>query len=163
MYKAASRPESPALEPPAARGRGRQLDLRRIPWMTIGVIAAGGVIGALARQALWAEFPHRAGAFDWVTLAINVAGCGLIGMLMTAITEFRHAHRLTRPFLGVGVLGGFTTFSTYIVEIQRSIAVRAPETGLAYLAITAAAALLAIYAGSAVTRLFGRPHRRERA
>ena len=139
----------------------RRQRLGRIPWLTLGVIAAGGVIGALARQGLWAAFPHRAGAFDWTTLGINAGGCALIGVLMTAITEVRHAHRLTGPFLGVGVLGGFTTFSTYIIEIQRSVTSGAPQTALAYLAATLAAALLAVYAGVAVTRLLSRVHRKE--
>jgi CrcB protein len=137
--------------------------LRRVPWLTVAVIAAGGVLGALARQGLWAAFPHRAGAFDWTTLGINTGGCFLIGTLMTAITEIRHAHRLAGPFLGVGVLGGFTTFSAYIVDIQKSITTGAPRTGLAYLAITPAAAMLAVYAGVTVTRLVSRAHRRERS
>jgi CrcB protein len=135
---------------------------RRIPWLTIAVIAAGGVIGALARQGLWAAFPFRAGTFNWTTLGINVAGCALIGALMTAITEVRHAHRLTGPFLGVGVLGGFTTFSTYIVQAQQSITSGAPATGLAYLAVTLAAAMLAVYTGVTVTRLTSRPHHKDR-
>jgi CrcB protein len=126
------------------------------------VIALGGVLGALARQGLWAVFPRHVGVFDWTTLGINVAGCALIGALMTAITEIRHAHRLTGPFLGVGVLGGFTTFSTYIVDAQRDVIAGAARTGLVYLAVTLAAALLAVYAGASVTRLLGRPHRRER-
>lgn len=166
MYKAGSRPEPRVLRSGAARrvdlrpeGRRR----RRVPWLTLGVIAAGGVIGVLARQGLWAAFPPRPGAFDWTTLAINVSGCALIGALMSAVTEARHVHRLTGPFLGVGVLGGFTTFSTYIVGIQRSISSGAPETGLAYLAVTPAAALLAVYAGATLTRLLTRLHRRERS
>ncbi len=134
-----------------------------MPWPTLGVIAVGGVIGALARQGLWTAFPHRAGAFDWTTLGINAGGCFLLGVLMTAVTEVRHAHRLTGPFLGAGVLGGFTTFSTYIVEIQGSITSGAPQTGLAYLAATLAAALLAVYSGVALTRLLSRSHRKERS
>jgi CrcB protein len=141
----------------------RRAELRRIPWLTLGVIAVGGVIGALARQGLWTAFPHRPGAFDWTTLGINAGGCALIGALMTAVTEVRHAHRLAGPFLGVGVLGGFTTFSTYIIEAQKLITSGAPQTGLAYLAVTLVAALLAVYAGVSLTRLLSRAHRRERS
>ena len=152
------------LETEAARGAPwRRPWPRRIPWLTLGVIAAGGVIGGLARQGLWVAFPHRAGAFDWTTLGINVSGCALIGALMAAVTEVRHAHRLTGPFLGVGVLGGFTTFSTYIVEAQQSIISGAPGTGLAYLAATPAAALLAVSAGVTLTRLLSRWHRTEKS
>lgn len=155
MYKAEGRPQPRALEAAAAR-RPRWLpEPRRIPWLTLGLIAVGGVAGALTRQALWAAFPQRA-PFDWTTLFINVTGRGLIGMLMAALAQFRHAPRLTSSFLGTGVLGGFTTFSTYIVEIQRSIASGRPATGLAYLIITLIGALLAARAGMAVARLFSR-------
>lgn len=61
------------------------------------------------------------------------------------------------------MLGGFTTFSTYIVEIQQSITVGAPQTGLAYLAATLVIALLAVYAGASVTRLLSRPRHREKS
>ena len=133
-----------------------------MPWPTLGVIAVGGAIGALARQGLWTAFPHRAATFDWTTLAINAGGCALIGALMTVVTEVRHVHRLAGPFLAVGVLGGFTTFSTYIVEAQQEITAGAPVTGLAYLAATLAAAMLAVYTGVTVTRLLARWHHRER-
>jgi CrcB protein len=134
-----------------------------MPWVTLVVIAAGGVIGALARQGLWVAFPHRAGSFDWMTLSINAGGCALIGGLMTAVTQVRHAHRLTGPFLGVGVLGGFTTFSTYIIEAQQSISAGVPATGLGYLAATLAAAMVAVYAGVTTTRLLARWHHREKS
>jgi CrcB protein len=82
---------------------------------------------------------------------------------MVAVAEVRHAHRLTAPFLGAGVLGGFTTFSTYIVEVQKSISAGAPQTALAYLAATLVIALLAVYAGATLTRMLSRPRRRERS
>ena len=164
MHEAASRRDSHAARTRTRhRLPWRRIELRRIPWLTLGVIAAGGVIGALARQGLWAAFPHRPGGFDWTTLAINAAGSALIGALMVAVTEVWHAHRLTAPFLGAGVLGGFTTFSTYIVEIQKSITAGAPQTGLAYLAATLVIALLAVYAGASVTRLLSRPRPREKS
>jgi CrcB protein len=137
--------------------------LRRIPWLELGVIAVGATLGALARRGLWAEFPHPASGFDWTTLGINAGGCALIGVLMVSITEVWHAHRLTGPFLGAGVLGGFTTFSTYIVEIQESVSAGAAQTGLAYLAATLTAALLAVAAGMTLTRLITRPNRRGEA
>jgi CrcB protein len=84
-------------------------------------------------------------------------------VLMVAITEVWHAHRLTAPFLGVGVLGGFTSFSTYIVDIQKSVRAGAPQTGLAYLAATLGAAFLAVAAGLTLTRLIARPHPKDRS
>lgn len=58
---------------------------------------------------------------------------------------------MARPFLGVGVLGGFTTFSTYAVDVQQAIVVGAPGTALAYLAATVLGALVAVAVGDAVT------------
>jgi hypothetical protein len=57
------------------------------------------------------------------------------------------------PFLGVEVLGGFTTFSVYVIDVQRALAAGAPRTALAYLAVTMVAALGSVYAGSAGRRL----------
>ena len=163
MSKVGSRRESQPFQARAPGRRSWRAELRRVPWLTLAVIAVGAVIGALARQGLWAVYPHRPGSFDWTTLAINASGCFLIGALMTAVTQVRHAHRLTGPFLGVGVLGGFTTFSTYIIEAQQSITDGVPATGLAYLAATLVAALLAVYAGVTITRLLARWHHRERS
>jgi CrcB protein len=87
------------------------------------------------------------------TFVTNVTGCLLIGVLMVLMTEVWAAHRLIRPFLGVGVLGGFTTFSTYIVEAQHALDAGAARLALVYLAGTLAAALVAVYAGITVTRL----------
>ena len=97
-----------------------------VPWRVLAVIAAGGGIGALARQGIWALFPHHPGVFDWANLAINATGCALIAALMTVAAEVPHLHRLIPPFLGSGLLGGFTTFSTYIAGIQQSIDAGAP-------------------------------------
>lgn len=125
---------------------------RREPlqWATLAAISAGGMAGALARYAISTAFPS--GAFAWATLLVNVAGCLVIGMLMVAIGEVWRVHRLVRPFLGVGVLGGFTTFSTFIVDIQRAVAAGAARTGLIYLAVTLVGALTAVHLGMRLMR-----------
>ena len=74
---------------------------------------------------------------------------GLIGVLMVCIDQLG-VHRLVRPFVGVGVLGGFTTFSTYVVEVQQAVAAGAARLALAYLGATLAAAVVAVWAGSAL-------------
>jgi fluoride exporter len=117
----------------------------------LAAIAAGGVIGALGRYALAQAWPHPAGGFAWATLVTNVSGCFLIGVLMVFVD--RGVHPLLRPFLGVGVLGGYTTFSTYVVDVQRAAAAGHPGQALAYLAVTLVGALLAVWAGTAVTEL----------
>jgi CrcB protein len=118
-----------------------------VPWGTLAVVSAGGVLGALARYGLTSAFPAPAGRFDWAVFAINVSGCFLIGVVVVLVTESRRAHHLLRPFLATGVLGGFTTFSTYIVGIQRGLIAGAPHTALLYAAATVVAALAAAWAG----------------
>jgi fluoride exporter len=126
--------------------------MRRAPWALLAVVSAGGIVGACARHALDLAWPHPPGGFPWATFVINVSGCVLIGVLMVLIIEVWSAHRLLRPFLGVGVLGGYTTFSTYTVDVQRLLAAGAARTAMLYLAGTVLAALAAVYAGVTLTR-----------
>jgi len=133
---------------------------RRAPWAVLGVISAGGVLGALGRYGLATAWPHRPGRFPWATFVTNVSGCLLIGVLMVLVTEVWSAHRLLRPFLGVGVLGGYTTFSTYAVDVQQLVAAGAARTALAYLGGTLVAALAAVYVGVTLARLATRRERR---
>jgi CrcB protein len=135
------------LHVPAQRG-----ELRHAPWATLGAVSAGGAVGALARYGLASAHPHPPGGFGWAVFAVNVTGCLLIGVLMVAITEVWRVHPLTRPFLGVGVLGGFTTFSNYVLEARDALDAGAPRTALAYLGGTALAALAAVFTGVRVTR-----------
>jgi CrcB protein len=134
------------LHVPADRG-----ELRAGPVPVLAAISAGGVCGALARYGLASAWPHAPGGFPWATFVINVSGCLLIGVLMVLVTEVVPGQRLVRPFVGVGVLGGYTTFSTYIVDIHQAASAGATGVALAYLAGTAVAALLAAWSGSAVT------------
>ena len=115
-------------------------------------ISVGGAAGALARYGLGVAFPPGRTGFPWATFGINVVGSLLIGVLMVLVVEVFEAHPLVRPFLGVGILGGFTTFSTYVVDAQRLVNAGAAGTALAYLAATLVAALAAVYLGLTVTR-----------
>ncbi|GAA5615123.1 fluoride efflux transporter CrcB [Streptomyces platensis] len=121
-------------------------------WPVIGVVAVGGGIGAAARYGAALVWPTGEGSFPWTILAVNVVGCALMGVLMVMVTEVWPAHRLLRPFFGTGVLGGFTTFSTYAVDIQRLIDARHPAQAMAYLAGTLLAALAAVWGAVTGTR-----------
>ncbi|MCG5458053.1 CrcB family protein [Micromonospora sp. PSH03] len=134
------------LRVPADR---RELTAR--PATILAAIAAGGVLGALARAGLQHAVPHPPTGFPWATFTINTSGCLLIGVLMAVLGQLDGGPPLVRPFLGVGVLGGFTTFSTYAVDVQQAIVVGAPGTALAYLAATLLGALVAVALGDAGT------------
>ncbi|MEU6284383.1 fluoride efflux transporter CrcB [Streptomyces sp. NPDC047028] len=127
-------------------------ELRRGQWPIIAAVALGGAIGASARYGASLLWPTAPGTFPWTTLVVNVIGCGVIGMFMVIITDVWAAHRLVRPFFGTGVLGGFTTFSTYAVDVQRLVDGRHAATGLAYLAATMLAALATVWATANLTR-----------
>jgi CrcB protein len=118
----------------------------------LGVIAAGGGLGALARYGLQAVLPTVPGGFPWGTFLVNVGGCALIGVLMVLVTDVVTGLPLLRPFVGVGVLGGFTTFSTYVNEIRGLLRPGSLPVAAAYLAGTLACALLAVLVGIASTR-----------
>lgn len=143
--------ETTGVEPgPETLSRWR-LPLRG-QWPVVGVVALGGVIGALARYGAALEWPVAAGRFPWTTLWVNVVGCAVIGVFMVVITEGRPAHRLVRPFFGTGVLGGFTTFSTYAVDIQKLIKAHETARALLYLGATLLAALAAVWCAAWTTR-----------
>lgn len=144
--------EEPIHTAERAGSRARWREFRRSQGVVLVVVAAGGALGALARYGLAQGLPGRAGHIPWATFVTNVSGCFAIGVLMVAVTEIWTAHRLLRPFLGVGVLGGFTTFSTYVNEIRELMR---PETIVAaacYLAGTLICALLATLAAMWLTR-----------
>jgi CrcB protein len=123
----------------------------------LAVIAAGGVLGAESRYVAGVLLPHAGDAWPWATLLVNVTGCALIGVLMAVITELREAHRLVRPFLGVGVLGGYTTFSTATVEAWTLLSTGHPVTAIGYLVASPVLAVLACAGGVVATRLLARP------
>jgi fluoride exporter len=120
----------------------------------LAVVAVGGAIGASARYGAGLLWPAAPGTFPWTTLLVNASGCAVIGVFMVVITDVRSAHRLVRPFFGTGVLGGFTTFSTYAVDVQRLSDGGRPGTALAYLVLTLVTALSAVWAAAAATRRF---------
>ncbi|MGI8309077.1 fluoride efflux transporter FluC [Saccharopolyspora hattusasensis] len=124
-----------------------ELQPRRKPragaaWDVLAVVAAGGTLGSLLRYGASLAWPG-----PWSTLLVNVVGCVAIGVLMHVITELVVAHRLLRPFLGVGVLGGFTTFSTYVADAVHLVFDRQPAVALAYLVGTVLACLFAVFVG----------------
>src|SRR3954452_9009115 len=118
----------------------------------LAAIAAGGVLGAEARYGLSVLMPHEPGQWPMATWLINVSGCFLIGILMFSITELTSPHRLARPFLGVGLLGGYTTFSTAMVDVQQMALAGREGAALRYMLATLVAAVSATFAGVSVTR-----------
>ena len=122
-------------------------------WDLALVVAAGGALGGAARWGLNAAWPTSGAGTAWSTLAENVLGSFLLGALMVVLLEVRERpSRYARPFLGVGVLGGFTTFSAYAVEVVVLARDGRVLAGTAYALGTLVAALLATLAGVTLAR-----------
>lgn len=117
------------------------------------VIGAGGFVGAIARHVLGGLVQHRVGGFfPTGTLAVNVIGCGLMGALLTVVEERQALGPDARMFLAVGILGSFTTFSTFGYETMELL--RHGSTRLAALNIAAnvVVGFVALWAGRALVR-----------
>jgi fluoride exporter len=146
---ATGEPTDPDVDLADARQRR---EMRRSHYGVLAMIALGGALGALTRYEAGLIWPTAAGAFPWTTLLVNAAGCLGIGCFLVAITEIWSAHPMLRPFFGTGVLGGFTTFSTFCVDIERLVNGGQATIALAYLAVTVLTALAAVTAGAWTTR-----------
>ncbi len=83
----------------------------------LGAIFAGGFVGAIARAAVTQALPARPGHWPWATFGVNVLGCLLLGYFATRLQERLPLSLYRRPFLGTGMCGALTTFSTLMVEL----------------------------------------------
>jgi fluoride exporter len=108
----------------------------------LGAIFLGGFIGAASRGEVAELLPHDPGAWPWGTLLVNVAGAFLLGYFVTRLQERLPLSAYRRPFLGTGVCGGLTTFSTMQIELLQML-----DAGR--LALAVAYALVSITAGFA--------------
>lgn len=110
-------------------------------------VAAGGAIGAVLRY-LFVEYVYRiiAGGFPWGTLLVNIMGCLLIGLLW-AITDRVPFPLSINVFLFTGVVGAFTTFSTYGLESIKLLQQGEIMLGIIYIAASNIVGLLAVLAG----------------
>jgi fluoride exporter len=111
------------------------------------LVAVGGALGAAARDELATRFPTRAGSFPWVTLFINVSGSLLLGLLLTFVLERWPPTRYVRPLLAIGVLGAYTTFSTFVVETDLLFRDGHVAVGVVYAVASLAAGCAAVYVG----------------
>jgi len=124
----------------------------------LAVVAVGGALGAVLRFGLSSAFPTSAGGFPWTTFAINVAGCFVLALLPVSAAVRRHP--LLPPLLGTGVLGGFTTLSTYAEEARALADTGHVALAGGYVVGTLAACLLAVavadrFSTAAARREFG--------
>lgn len=96
------------------RAPRRQVDTREL-----AAIFVGGALGGALRTGLVELAPTRAGQWPWVTFAVNLAGCLLLGYLVTRLQERLPVTAYRRPLLGTGLCGALTTFSTFQLDLLR--------------------------------------------
>jgi CrcB protein len=118
----------------------------------IAVIALGGALGSLARWGVGQALPHATTGFAWSTFLDNVPGAFLLGILMAFMLDLWATTRLVRPFLGVGVLGGYTTFSTWMLDTHGIVAGGDYVVAMAYVLSTLVVGLLAVWLGAVTGR-----------
>lgn len=159
----AGAPDEPAAESTAEPTPAPALPAPgRLPSLagSLALVAAGGCAGTLVRATLEHARPAAPGHLPTTTLAINVVGALVLGLLLGSLGEQRPRLRLA---LGTGVLGGLTTHSTFILESHRLLAsggaAGRPALGAAYLLGSLAAGLAAAAVG---LWLAGRLRRRDR-
>lgn len=138
-----------AAHPTGVSGKVRRVLRQR--WDILLVIAVGGIVGSLGRWAVGVALPHRDGAVPWSTAVVNVGGCLAIGALM-AVVEVAPPSRYLRPFLGTGVLGGFTTFSAYMLDTRVLLVAGQPVAATSYLFGSLAGGFTAVWLGAVLAR-----------
>lgn len=118
------------------------------------IVGLGGALGAMARYGISGWVARHWERFPAGTLAVNVAGCFLIGAFMTLVEERQLFSPNARLFATIGILGGLTTFSTFGYETVALL--RGQETRLALLNIllNVVLGLGAVLAGRALVRFF---------
>ncbi|SFE60667.1 CrcB protein [Actinopolyspora alba] len=118
----------------------------------LAAVALGGALGSSLRYGVSLALPHADGGAVWPTLTVNVLGCLVIGVF-TVFLEAAEPHHLLRPFFGVGVLGGFTTFSSYLADAGGLLATGQPFYAALYLLLTVLLALPAVICGAMLARM----------
>jgi len=118
----------------------------------IVAVFAGGAIGAVLRAWLGRVLETDHGAWPWATFVVNIAAAFVLGWFSTVLLERLPVSRFRRPFVGTGVCGGLSTFSTMQVETVRLVQDGHPVVALAYVLASLAAGILAMHLATALAR-----------
>ncbi|MFZ0013134.1 MAG: CrcB family protein [Acidimicrobiia bacterium] len=132
-----------------------------VAWTAVLAVLCGGLIGSMARVVLGQLIPIGHRGFPTPVLVVNLLGSFLLGAYM-ARREMSAGHPDWVRFWAIGVMGSFTTFSTFTVDLVRLVESGRPAMAAAYLGASVAGGLLLAIAGLRLGR-FDRMTRRGRA
>jgi CrcB protein len=118
----------------------------------LGAIFAGGSIGAVARAEVAELLPHEPGGWPWATLLVNVFGAFLLGYFVTRLQERLPLSAYRRPFLGTGICGALTTFSTMQVELLEMLDSDRVALAAAYAVVSVLAGFAAVVVATNLVR-----------
>ena len=138
------------VEVPSTGGSARVRLVGRADPRVLVAIALGAMLGATARYELATWMAVSPGGFPWPTFWTNVSGSLVLGALVVILIERSSSSRYVRPFAGTGVLGAYTTFSTFSVETDLLIKAGHLAMALAYVAASLAVGLAAAWFGIAI-------------
>ena len=128
------------------------------PFAASALVALGGAVGSLARYQVGRGMtrllgPQQVATFPWATLAVNVAGSLAMGLLAGWLARSGEIGETWRLLVGVGLLGGFTTFSAFSLELMMLIERGQASTAFVYAAVSVLAGLSALYIGLIAMRV----------
>jgi fluoride exporter len=124
----------------------------RLDRQELTAIFAGGFIGAVGRAALAQSLSVRAGEWPWATFAVNMLAALALGYFVTRLQERLPPHTHRRSFLGTGVCGALSTFSTMMVELLKMIDGGEWALAGAYAAASVAGGFLAVFIATKLVR-----------
>ncbi len=153
---APSDPAAPSLEHRPAQRPARRFSSRAQPDV-LAAIAAGGALGALARYEVAQLIHVGTDSFPWATFWTNVSGSLALGFILILVIERFPPTRYVRPFFATGLLGAFTTFSTFAMEVDLLIKDGHAAIGVAYAAGSLIAGFAAVWGGILLARLMPLP------
>ena len=126
-----------------------------LPMRSLWLVAIGGALGAVARATVSTTIQARwPSTLPWGTIVVNVVGCLALGLLAGALDSRPHLNPAWRTFGAVGVLGAFTTFSTFENETLALLQRGELPAALVNVGVSVALGLLAVWTGHTLGRTF---------
>ncbi|MDG2319677.1 MAG: fluoride efflux transporter CrcB [Rhodospirillaceae bacterium] len=122
-------------------------------WTVLAAVAAGGAVGSAARYIVTVLIQRTFGTgFPWWTMSVNVTGSFIMGVIVTSIALRWSVGQVGQAFLMIGILGGFTTFSAFSLDVATLVERNATAAAGGYVLTSVLLSIGALFGGIALTR-----------